>query len=41
VAFWVSAAVFVFGAIVVAATMRSIRVAQPGGAGAAEPVAAH
>jgi uncharacterized BrkB/YihY/UPF0761 family membrane protein len=43
VAFWVSAAVFVFGAIVVATTMRPIKVAQPGGehAPAAEPVAVH
>jgi EmrB/QacA subfamily drug resistance transporter len=41
VAFWVSAAVFVIGAVVVATTMRSIRVGQPGGAGAAEPVTAH
>jgi EmrB/QacA subfamily drug resistance transporter len=41
VAFWVSAAVFAVGAVVVATTMRSVRVAQPGGAGAAEPVAAH
>jgi EmrB/QacA subfamily drug resistance transporter len=41
VAFWVAAGVFAFGAVAVGTLMRSIKVSQPAGERAAEPVAAH
>jgi EmrB/QacA subfamily drug resistance transporter len=40
-AFWVAAGIFAAGAVIVGTLMRSVKVAEPGGQAAAEPVAVH